>query len=153
MRFVRPLVIALLMLLVAVTPLSALIAPGEFEIRFRPEGPRNPWWDPGDNGFTVRLLDRTGLARGLGVAPPRRGLPDPITNYGADGRTLVVRWDGASCDDLTNLTLERAVGGFVIRERTHEGGCFMGTGAYHSVAIPLWAPVDASTVTLVSEFE
>ena len=150
MKIGRTFAVGVFVFLMAVTPLSALIAPGEFEIRFRPDGPRNSWWEPADNGFTVRLLDRTGLARGLGVAPPRRGLPDPITNSGTDGRTLVVSWEGASCDDLTNLTLERAVGGFVIRERTHEGGCFMGTGAYHSVAIPLWAPVDASTVELES---
>jgi hypothetical protein len=150
-RFVRPLVVALFVFLMAVTPLSALMSPGEFEIRFSPVGQGNPRWTAASHGFTVRLLDRTGLARGLALPPPHQGLSAPVTNNGADGRALVVRWDGSSCDDLANLTFERTGDGFVIHERTHEFGCFAGSGALHIVAIPLWAPVDAATVQLIAD--
>lgn len=134
---------AVLVLLFAVTPLSALIAPGEFEVRSAPF-----LWG---RAFTVRLMDRTGLARGLAVAAQPRGVyDDGVTNHGVDGRMLIVHWEGSSCDYLTRLTFERAVGGFVIRERTERSSCFIGSGRSSTVAIHLWAPVDASTVRLES---
>lgn len=151
MRFARAVAIALLVLLMAVTPLSALVTPGEFEVRFARDGYAHAWFQPSDFGFTVRLADRTGLARGLSAAPPRRGVYDAVTNYGVDGRMLIVTLEGASCDHLTRLTFERTVGGFLIRERTERFGCFIGMGMSHTLAIHLWSPIDASTVELVAD--
>ena len=148
MRLVRPLVIALLMLLMAVTPLSALIAPGEFEVRFRRDESAQPF-EP--YGFTVRLKDRTGLVRALSPWVSVPGIQAAVTNQGADGRLLVVEWDGSSCDSLSRLTFDRAGHGFLIRVSTDEVGCFIGSGASHAVGLHLWAPVDAATVTLASE--
>lgn len=153
-RFARAALVALLILFMAVTPLSALIAPGEFEVRFRPDGFSNHWFEPTGLGFTVRLRDRTGLARGLAVAVQPRGVyDDGVTNHGVEGRMLLVHWEGSSCDVLTYLTFERDVNGYLIRERTNDSSCVMGTGMSHTVAIQLWAPVDASNVRFIADGE
>lgn len=140
MRFARAAAVAVLVLLIAVTPLSALIAPGEFDVRFARYGPSDP-------GFIVHLSDRTGLVRGMAVAPPRRGVYAGITNYGTDGRFLIVAFDGSSCDYLAHLTFERSGGGFLIRT-TAQGRWCLGVGRYTAVAFHLWTPIDASTVEI-----
>ena len=122
----------------AVTPLSALIAPGEFEIRLARSGPSGP-------GLVVHLSDRTRLVRGLAIAPQRIGVHDAVTNFGTDGRFLIVRIDGSSCDYMANLTFEHARPGFLIRTTGHRRGCF-GTLRTTEVAFHLWTPIDASTV-------
>jgi len=149
MRFARPLVVAVLVLLFAVTPLSALVAPGEFEVRFKATASSSSYWQPYE--FAVRLADRTGLARGLAPAASVRGNVAPVINYGADGRILIVSIEGSSCDYLTHLTFERIVDGFRIRERTDGLNCGIRTGSTHEVAIQLWAPVDAATVEYVPD--
>lgn len=141
MKLARAAVVALLILFMAVTPLSALIAPGEFEVTFTTEY-------ASDREFTVRLADRTGLVRGLAAAAARPGIQDAVTNFGVDGRMLIVEVEGSSCDYLAHLTFERAIGGFLISARTEGFSCVFGTLSSHVVAIQLWAPVDASTVIL-----
>ena len=138
MRLARAVAIAVLVMLVAVTPLSALIAPGEFDVRLARYGSSDP-------GFIVHLSDRTRLVRGLAVAPPRRGVNEEITNYGTDGRFLIVSFFGSSCDYLAHLTFERTGAGMVIRTTTQGSWC-LGTGRYIAVALHLWTPIDASTV-------
>jgi hypothetical protein len=151
MKLGRTFAVGLFVCLMAVTPLSSLVNPGEFEVRFRSDGTSYSWGQRSDFGFTVRLADRTGLAKGLAVAAPPLSIEDAITNYGADGRMLIVRLEGSSCDFLTHLTLDRTVNGFRIRQRTEGSSCAIGTGSSRAVAIQLWAPVDAATVQLTSD--
>jgi hypothetical protein len=139
LRLARAGVVALLILFMAVTPLSALIAPGEFEVTFTTENAL-------DREFTLRLADRTGLVRGLAVAAARPGIQDAVTNFGVDGRMLIVEIEGSSCDYVAHLTFQRALGGFQISARTEGFSCGIGTGSSHVVAIHLWAPIDASRV-------
>ena len=138
-RVARSALVSVLLVLMAVTPLSALISPGQFEVRF----------DPRFDGLTVRLDDRTGLVRGLSPASPLPGVPPVVTNRGLDSRTLVVTLEGSTCDYLTDLTFKRDGDSFVITERTETSNC-LGSGAEHVVAFILWAPVDASKVRFES---
>ncbi|MGI8928907.1 MAG: hypothetical protein ACR2H0_05520 [Candidatus Limnocylindrales bacterium] len=144
MKVARALVIAVLVLLMAVTPLSALIAPGEYDVRFAGHGS----WDP---GFIVHLSDRTGLVRALTVAPRRLGVFDPITNYSSDGKILIVELEGSSCDYRAHLTLDKAGTGFRLHTTTQSFGCVIGSGRYTDVAFHLWTPIDASTVEFAGD--
>ena len=140
MKLARALVVALLVLLFTVTPLNALILPGQFEVRFGTHAP----------GLTVRIDDRTGLVSGVAPAAPGPGIAPVVANRGSDRRTLLVTLEGSSCDFLIELTFERAGATFLITERTHTASCGLGTGAEHVVALILRAPVDASSVKLES---
>ncbi len=142
MKVARAVVLAVLILLMAVTPLSALISPGHFEVQFaerdRLSGHR----------VTVTLDDKTGLARGLSAWTDSR-VGDGVAPS-SDGRILVVNLTGGCGTYLIELAFERASTGYVLRERTHESGCSFLILVGWTVAIHLWAPVDASTVEFVS---
>jgi hypothetical protein len=144
MRIARVIGVAVLVLLLALIPLSMLIAPGQFEIQFPTRGASF------EEALTVQLDDRTGQARGLAPALPQRGVGPAVTNYGADYRVLIVKLEGSSCDWLTQLALEPAGNAFLLREKTHERSCAIGTGKTRAVAISLWGPIDAATVRFES---
>ncbi len=135
----RAVVVALLILVIAVTPLSAFLSGGVFEI-----------WLPGHQFITrtrVVLEDHTGLVRG--IAPAYSGRPnDGVRALGRDGRTLIVQWMGGCDDPLTVLTFDRADAGYRIVERT-EHRCMFLIGIGRAVSVSLWAPLDAATVTFV----
>jgi len=81
---------ALLILVMAVTPLSAFLSGGQFET----------WW-PGDRfDAPVRVLldDHTGFVSGVSLAPTPAGVHEAVANPGADRRSLTVTVDGSSCD-------------------------------------------------------
>lgn len=131
--------VALLILVIAVTPLSAFLSGGVFEI-----------WLPGDQFITrtrVVLEDHTGLVRGIAPAYPDQ-MDDGVSALGRDGRTLFVQWMGGCGDPLTVLTFDRADVGYRIDERT-EHHCMFLIGIGHAVTVSLWSPVDAATLTFV----
>ncbi len=139
-RLARAIAVALLILVIAVTPLSAFLSGGVFEI-----------WLPGDQFIArtrVVLEDHTGLVRGIAPAYPDR-IDDGVSALGSDRRTLFVQWMGGCGDPLTVLTFEGADVGYRIVERT-EHHCIFDLGIGRAVTVSLWSPVDAATVTFAS---
>jgi hypothetical protein len=141
-KFGRTIGVAVLVMVLALIPLSTLISPGQFEIQFPHNGASF------EVAYTVTLGDRTGRAKGLAVALPDDGIGPEIRNYGPDGRILIIDLEGTSCDLQTDLELLGDGPGFILRRRTQEGSCAIGTGMIRAVAISLWAPIDASTVRI-----
>ena len=138
MKLARAFVIAVLVLLMAVTPLSALITPGQFELTFADADLLS------GHRLSVTFADRTGLVRSM--APAAATNSDSVTNWGTDGRTLIVSW-GHGCGGYhTELVFEHAGSGFALSEQTYHWGCGFLILTRHAVAIHMWAPIDASTV-------
>lgn len=131
----------------AVTPLSALIAPGQFELTFADADLLS------GRRLSVTFVDRTGLVKSMASAAssiPSAANSGAVTNLGTDGRTLIVSW-GHGCGGYhTELVFERVGSGFLLSEQTHDWGCGFLILVGHAVAIHLWAPVDASTVKFVA---
>ena len=142
-KLVRAAAVALLVLVMAVTPLSAFLNGGRFE---------TSW--PGDrlHGPVLVLLDdHTGFVKGVSPAPASPGVRNGVTNLNSDPRVLSVSVEGSSCDHVIRLEFARTDTGFVVRERTEEYGfCVIGMGAAWPIAIVLWSPIDASVVAFVS---
>lgn len=134
--------IGVLVLLMAVTPLSAVIDQGRFETRFPGRGFVLP--------LRVVLEDRTGLVAGLARWEAGRRLDEGVENAPGNDRILVVSLFGGCGDHLTRLTFERVEGGFRIEERTSGGGCSLLIGIIRSVAIHLRVRVDAASVQFQS---
>jgi hypothetical protein len=137
----RAAVVALLIGLVAVTPLSAVISPGYFELRL-PRG-----------SHTVELVDHTGLVRGLRLLPDSfvDAWEDGVANPGTDpSELLVVTWSGGCGVNRTYLTFDPSADGYVLHKRTSERGCSLLMLWGWRVGIVLWRPIDASTVRFVS---
>ncbi len=129
MRFARPVLVAFLVLLFAVTPLSAHLSGGTFET-----------WLPGYYSATydrpryrVVLFDGTGLVRA--VSPGESAQSSPTV--------LVASW--FSCGNSV-LRFGRTPTGLVLKDETVELSCGISGALSHSAAIHLWTPVDASTV-------
>jgi hypothetical protein len=141
-RFFRPLLIALFVFLMAVTPLSAITSGGVFEIWLAPD----PYTPP----VRVVLKDHTGLVKGLGSAPSQAGVHELVSNRGSDLTLLTVALEGSHCDYMTRLTLYRSGDGFVIRTQADGAWCVSGL-VVRELSISLWAPVDASLVVLESD--
>lgn len=142
MKLARAALVALLVLFMAVTPLSALISPGQFELTFADADLLS------GRRLSVTFVDQTGLVRSM--APAQATNSDAVTNLGTDGRTLIVSW-GHGCGGYhTELVFERVGSGFLLSEQTHNWGCFFLILVSHAVAIHLWAPVDASLVEFAS---
>ena len=136
----RAALIAILVVLLAVTPLSAIFRPAYFEALFPAEGIAVP--------LRVVLDDRTGLAAGFGpVEAVRSG--DGVENPAGNRRALIVSISGGCGDHQTWLTFDRSDDGFRIEARTSRWGCGFLILLTRDVVIHLRAPVDASTV----EFE
>ena len=138
-KFARAVLVALLVLLMAVTPLAAILSGGVFETSLPGEGSGYP----SRPRVRVLLYDQTGLMRAIAPAnPDQQDAPNP--------RVLVVEWTGGCGDFITRLTFRRTDDGFVIEERTEESGCMFLIGYGRAVALHLWAPVDQSTVRFES---
>jgi hypothetical protein len=140
---VRASLIAVLVVLLAVTPLSAIFRPAYFEVVF-----------PG-SGFvaTLRVVvdDRTGLVAGVSQVDFSPVVDEGVSNGpGENGRSLFVTLFGGCGDRLAWLTFDRADNGFVIEERTTRYGCGFLIGISRTVVLQLRAPVDASTVKFES---
>lgn len=142
MKFARATVVAVLILLMAVTPLSALISPGHFEFAYASRDALS------GHRLTVELEDRTGLVRGFGPAFQLPGMFDGVSNQGDDESVLLVSWGHGCGAYLTQFTFDRAPDGYIVRERTLESGCPYMILIGHAVAIRLWMPIDASTVSV-----
>jgi hypothetical protein len=138
----RAAMIAVLVVLLAVTPLSAIFRPAYFEVVF-----------PGSGSVaTLRVVvdDRTGLVAGLSRVDFSPLIDEGVSNGpGENRRALFVTLFGGCGDRLAWLTFDRGDGGFVIEERTTRYGCNFLIGLSRTVVLQLRAPVDASTV----EFE
>jgi len=129
MRFARPLVVALFVLVMAVTPLSAITSGGIFET-----------WLPGYYSAThdrpryrVVLADETGLVRALSPGQSAKRSPT----------VFVATW--FSCGHST-LRLSRSKTGAVLKNETVEPVCWSWDVRTHSAALHLWAPVEITTV-------
>lgn len=142
----RAAVIAVLVLLMALTPLSAVLSGGVFET-----------WLPGSGrGIShnplvrVVLEDRTGLVRTIGPGHYDGHLDSDIVDPPGTQMTLIVNWLGGCGDHIAYLTFESFGEGYRIQERTEAWGCGFDVGYSRTLAIGLWAPIDASTVQFVS---
>jgi hypothetical protein len=141
-KLVRAAAVALLILVMAVTPLSAVLSAGHFEAWL-------PTWDGFDHtSLKVTLDDQTGMVRAITAA--RSGELDRVINPGDNRYVLVVSWLGGCSDRLATLSFRVSGAGFVLVERTMRWGCPLLIGLGRSVAIHLWSPVDASLVDYVS---
>jgi hypothetical protein len=146
-RLVRAAVAALLIGLMAVTPLSAVISPGHFELRLpTPDALSGNW-------HTVELDDHTGLVRGLRAytESPDGVWEDGVSNPGGvSSQLLVIRWSGGCGAYQTNLVVDRTSDGYVVQERSFESNCPWLILKLWQVAVVLWVPVDARTMRFVS---
>jgi hypothetical protein len=143
----RAAIAALLIGLVAVTPLSAVISPGYFEILL----PERDLLS--GQSHTVELVDHTGLVRGMRLYSNEAAgaWNDGVTNPGRDpSELLVIRWSGGCGVNRTRLTLDRSSDGYVLHEQTAGVGCVFLVLKGWQVGVVLWRPLDASTVSFVS---
>ena len=142
-RIARGGAVALLIAVMAVTPLSVVFSAGRFET-----------WLPGDllgrSFVPATLVDETGLVRAISHGPG--GDEGSVVNPSGNRRVLTVSWLGGCGDQSVTLTFGRSSTGYAIRQRTFEWGCPYMIGIWRSVAIYLWSPVDASTVTFDPEY-
>src|SRR4051794_38698341 len=106
-------VIALLALIVAVTPLSATFQPGYFDVRHV---------DAQGSVLLATLEDHTGLVSAFGFDPT--GLRSSVGTT----RTLIVSWIGG-CEDPSIYMRFYAVGDrYALYERTNGSMCFLDVG-------------------------
>lgn len=143
MRLARAAVIAVLLLVTAVTPLSAFLSGGSFET----------WVGGAYERPLVRitLRDHTGLVRQFTRAGLDRA-PD-VSNPNGNQRVLLVSVWGGCADYWVHLDFRWTENGYVIRQHNHEFGCpFFALIGHGGVALTLWSPVDASDVRLDSRF-
>jgi hypothetical protein len=123
--------VALMVLLMAVTPLSAFLSGGVHET-----------WTGGYQSESyhrartrVALRDQTGLVRA--VTPAKEG---------AVSTPWAMRVDWYVCGGGSTLIFERSAEGYLLREQPPTLSCFF--GEYRSVLIHFWSPIDASRVAL-----
>jgi hypothetical protein len=124
-RLARAVLVALMVLLMAVAPLSAFLSGGVHET-----------WLPGYGIGTrarVALLDHTGLVRAIA---PRDGRTE------SSPTTLAVSWYG--CGGST-LTFDRTREGFALEEQ-HVGSCGISFAVTYSLHIHLSYPIDPESV-------
>lgn len=141
-RFVRGSTVVFLVLAMAITPLSVVFSAGRFDTKL-------PGGLLGRAFVSATLVDETGLVRAISPGPG--GAEGSPVNPGGDKRVLTVSWVGGCGDQGVTLTFGRSATGYAITERTFEWGCsFLMIGIWRSVAIYLWSPVDAATVTFES---
>jgi hypothetical protein len=133
----RPAAIALFVLVMAVTPLSAFVSGGVFET-----------WIPAHDGrarVRVVLQDQTGLVRAINASFDFDA--SRATDAMPDQRVLLVSWYGDCGQEYgLNLTFERDDPGYLVRTHAEALWCSFDPPGYGTIAITLWAPVDAATV-------
>lgn len=141
-KLARAAAVALMVLALAVTPLSVVLSGGRFETWV-------PTWDGFAHGsLHVTLSDQTGMVRA--ITPGRSNVLDEVVNPGANRYVLEVSWLGGCSDRDVQLNLFASPGGYTLTERTFGWGCSLMIGLGRSIAIQLWSPVDAATVTFKS---
>jgi hypothetical protein len=141
-KLVRAIAAAVLILVMAVTPLSAFLAGGHFETWL-------PSWDVlGSTSLQVTLDDQTGLVRAITAG--QWDELDRVSNPGGDTYVLAVSWMGGCSDRLAALSFRATDAGLVLAKRTIGWGCPLDVGLGRSVAIYLWSPIDAETVNFTS---
>jgi hypothetical protein len=129
-RIARSALVAVLVLFVAVTPLSAILRPGYFEVDMR-----RP-----DGSFHVIAQDQTGLVAAMVPA---------VGSSVSTSRALHVRVDGA-CGDWSYYLVFYAVGdGYLIERHRTSGSCSLLYLASAEVVLVLRAPVDPASVRIV----
>lgn len=137
MTFARPAVIALLVVVMAITPLALMFRPAYFDVVFPGYGFQET--------LHVTLEDRTGLADGMSSGLDQR-MVDPVQNLAGNPNVLLALVSDDSCTTSTWLTLDAAGTGYHLEAQMAKGSCAIGTGSHQSVAIHLRLPVDAAGV-------
>lgn len=129
----RGIAIALFVLVMAITPLSAFTSGGFFET----------WTSDGfGQSIRVTLNDHTGLVRAIAPRLSESASQDP--------RVLTVDLVAGCGGYWANLDFRRLAEGYVVEHRVDRIGCpFLNLVGYGGVAITLWAPLDVSTVQVV----
>jgi hypothetical protein len=141
-RLARWVLIGLIILVMAMTPLSVVFSAGRFETLL--SGSSLGW-----GSVSVTLEDQTGLVRF--ISPGQLDYLEPVVNPGGNRKVITVSWLGGCGDKSTTLTFRASGSRYVITQRTFEFGCPFMIGIGHSVAIHLWSPVDAAQVSLDAE--
>jgi len=127
---------AVLILVVAVTPLEAIIRPGHFELAVPALSIAGPRVD-------VSLDDQTGLIGGLALA-------DANPNLTASSRVLIVPWEGDSCGAVVSMQFSTSGDRYRLVQQTASQRCVVGTGFGLRLALLLRAPIDPTHVDVVT---
>ena len=128
---------AVLILVVAITPLEAILRPGHFELSV-------PALSIGGRSFDVSLDDQSGLVGGLALAGADRGLT-------ASTRTLIVTWQGDSCGAVVTMQFSTSGDRYRLAQQTTSQRCMVGTIFGRTFALLLRAPIDPSHVDVVHD--
>ncbi|MEO6350028.1 MAG: hypothetical protein ABIP53_05190 [Candidatus Limnocylindrales bacterium] len=145
MRFSRPLAVALFVVAMAVTPLTAATSGGHFEYRYPARGAMDSF------GHRVVVLDRTGMVAGIGPAGSEHA--GRVSNIGNSGNWLGVNWSAGGCETDSRLVLVRVGVRYRIDVTSGGVGCgFLNLTGY-SIVLKLWSPIDAATVEVVSRYD
>jgi hypothetical protein len=143
-RIAAALLVAFMVLVVAVTPLSATTDRGYFEL-----------WLPSNGvepGLVFRphvvLFDDTGLVRAF-VPDVAEDVRDGVHPSAGMTSVLHVSWVGGCGDTLIQLHLYPRSDGFELDERTQDNGCPFLIGISRSLTLLLSTPIDAASVRLV----
>ena len=139
-RIAAALLVAFMVLVVAVTPLSATTDRGYFEL----------WLPSSMTGSRphVVLFDDTGLVRAF-VPNVSADVRDGVQPSAGSTSTLHVSWLGGCGDALIQLHLYPRSDGYELDARTQENGCPFLNGIERSFTVLLAAPIEASSVRLI----
>ena len=136
MRRLGSVVVAgLLLVVIAVTPLSAFTSGGVFESKMPATG--YPWSMP----VRVIVEDPTGTVLGIAAAQAWPPASRP------DDRLLAVSWLGGCRDQQIWLTLAPTTGGYRVIKRETDNGCGLLMGIPRTVVMVTRLPIDPVTVS------
>jgi hypothetical protein len=145
MRVLRPIAVALFVLAIAVTPLTAVTAEGHFEYRYPPRHAMDLF------GHRIVVDDQTGMVAAIGPTGPDC-CSGSVSNLGGSGNTLVVEWLAGGCDAYSQLVIRRSAVGYTIDITSGGRTCpYLDLRGY-AILLKLWSPIDAASVDVVSEF-
>ena len=134
-RIASALLVAFVVLVVAVTPLSAVVQPGSFAIRA----------DEGSLGILRATLDdETRLVVGLRLGTDQPSPPGSLTRY------LELSWLGGCTNPMISMRFStQADGGYLLTEHTTGDFCDQLFGVDRSFILVLYAPLDPAQVEVV----
>jgi hypothetical protein len=144
-RLVRGSVVVLLVLAMAVTPLSVVFSAGRFETWLSTSLPLR------DSHNHVTLSDETGMVREISAAVRTTDSRDDVgtvVNPAGNRSVLLVTWGDGSCARETQLGFRPSGHGYELEQRTLAYGCGFLDLRDFSVAIYLWSPIDAADVAV-----
>ena len=127
---------AVLILVVAVTPLEAIIRPGHFELSVPASSIAGPRVD-------ASLDDQTGFVSALALADANPGLT-------ASSRVLIVPWEGDSCGSVVSMQFSTSDDRYRLAQQTARQPCSMGIGLSLRFALLLRAPIDPTQVEVTT---